>query len=123
MIMAQPQDLILSAVDALLYPSYVLGARGSIAAILSAAPGPCVALWDAAQAGDHTRARTLHEKLLVLWNAMSGPNLPACAKYAQSLQGCPSLYPRAPMPEASEAQKNAIRSALEQLGVDMDGNV
>lgn len=115
MIMADPAHLIFCAVDALMYPAYTLGARGSIAAILSAAPGASVAVWDAVKAGDHTRALELHEKLLVLWNAMNAPNLPACTKYAQTLQGCPALYPRAPMPEASDAQKADIRAAWEQL--------
>jgi 4-hydroxy-tetrahydrodipicolinate synthase len=49
---AKPDNLIFSAVDALLYPSYQLGARGSIAAILTAAPGPSVRLWDAVKAQD-----------------------------------------------------------------------
>src|SRR6185436_20420550 len=38
---------IMTAVDALLYPSFTLGAHGAIAAILTAVPGLCVQLWDA----------------------------------------------------------------------------
>jgi 4-hydroxy-tetrahydrodipicolinate synthase len=38
LMMIAPDKLIYSAVDALMYPSYALGAHGSIAAILSAAP-------------------------------------------------------------------------------------
>jgi 4-hydroxy-tetrahydrodipicolinate synthase len=112
---AGPADHIFSAVDALLYPSYALGARGAIAAILSAAPHASVALWDAVAAGDHGRALDLHGRLLRLWNAMAGDNLPACVKAAQSLQGCPAGRPRAPMPEASEAQRRAIQAALDGL--------
>lgn len=118
-IMSQAEDLIFCAVDALLYSSYTLGARGSIAAILTAAPQACVDLWEAVEKGDHARARDLHERLLVLWNAISADNLPACVKYAQTLQGCPGLYPRAPMPEASEQQRGAIRRALDGLGLDI----
>lgn len=110
-------DLIFSAVDALMYPSFNLGAKGGIAAILSAAPRACVELWDAVQAGNHEQALDLHRKLLPLWNAMIDDNLPACVKYAQTLQGCPALYPRAPMPGASETQRSAIRAALAGLGV------
>ena len=44
---------IMTAVDALLYPSFALGAHGAIAAILTAAPTLCVQLWDAVQAGAH----------------------------------------------------------------------
>jgi 4-hydroxy-tetrahydrodipicolinate synthase len=114
--MARPGDLIFSAVDALLYPSFTLRAHGSIAAILSAAPRACVELWDAVQANEHARALE-HTRLLALWNAMVGDNLPACTKYAQTAQGCPGRYPRAPMPQASSTQQAAIRKALDGLGV------
>lgn len=110
---SQPEDLIFSAVDALLYPSYVLGARGSIAAILAAAPATSVALWEAVAKGDHPRALALHLALLDLWNAMVSDNLPACTKHAQALQGCAAGHARAPMPDASELQQSAIARALE----------
>ncbi len=113
--MARPEDLILSAVDALLYPSFALGAHGSIAAILTAAPAATVALWNAVQSGDHKRALDLHRRLLPLWNAIAGDNLPACTKFAQTVQGCPALFPRAPMPPASPAQQAAIRAAMAAL--------
>jgi 4-hydroxy-tetrahydrodipicolinate synthase len=117
--MAQPEDMIFTAVDALLYPSFVLKVRGAIAAILSAAPRACVDLWDAVEAGDHAKALDLHGRLLPLWNAMVGDNLPACTKYAQSLQGCPAGHPRAPMPPATAAQQKAIRDALRGLRVEI----
>jgi 4-hydroxy-tetrahydrodipicolinate synthase len=117
MLDARPQDLIFSAVDALLYSSYALGARGSIAAILTAAPRASVDLWDAVQAADHGRAKALHERLLRLWNAIAADNLPACVKYAQALHGCPVGRPRAPMPPATETQQLAIRDALAGLGI------
>lgn len=114
-----PKDkLIFSAVDALMYPSYSLGAQGSIAAILAAAPGPSVALWDAVKAGDHVTALDLHGKLLRLWNALlPHDNLPAATKYAQHLQGAPSGLPRQPMPEASAEQRTGIEAALKGLGL------
>jgi 4-hydroxy-tetrahydrodipicolinate synthase len=115
MIMAQPGNMIFSAIDALLYPSFALGAHGSIAAILTAAPRACVALWDAVQAGDHRRAHELHRKLLPLWNALVSDNLPACTRYAQSLQGCEAGVPRAPMPPASSEQQTLIKAALQAL--------
>lgn len=109
------RGLVMSAVDALLYPSFVLGAHGAIAAILAAAPIQCVQLWDAVQRGDHAAALDLHKRLLRLWNALLGDNLPANVKYAMSLQGRAGGCPRAPMPPSSEAQQAAIRAALVQL--------
>ena len=116
LISAPAGSRILSAVDALLYPSFALGAHGSIAAILAAAPRVCVELWDAVRRGDHAAALDRHQRLLPLWNAMVGDNLPACTKYTQTLQGCPGGQPRAPMPPASAAQQRAIRAALDGLG-------
>jgi 4-hydroxy-tetrahydrodipicolinate synthase len=112
---AQAEDHIFSAVDALLYPSFALGAHGTIAALPAAAPGPCVALWDAVRRGDHATAHDLHRRLLRLWNALVGDNLPACVKCAQMLQGCPAGQPRAPMSAASAAQERAIEAALEAM--------
>jgi 4-hydroxy-tetrahydrodipicolinate synthase len=89
--------------------------HGSIAAILTAAPAACVQLWDAVQAGDHDRALEVHRRLLVLWNALIADNLPACTKYAQTLQHVPAGHPRPPMPPASPAQQRAIQAALRGL--------
>ncbi len=114
---AKPQNLIFSAVDALLYLSYMLGARGSIAAILTAAPGPSRRLWDAAQAGEHATARPLHEKLMPLWDAIGQDNMPSLCKYAQSLQGVPAGVARRPTSPATEAQRATVREALAGLGL------
>ncbi|MCY4024671.1 MAG: dihydrodipicolinate synthase family protein [Anaerolineaceae bacterium] len=112
LLLAGDDGAILSAVDSLLYPSFCLGAHGAIAAILSAAPERCVALWDAVVAGDHERALGLHRQLLPLWNALEGDNLPANVKTALALQGRPAGQPRRPMPVSSAAQCAAIQSAL-----------
>jgi 4-hydroxy-tetrahydrodipicolinate synthase len=112
MVMA-PDRLIYSAVDALMYPSYTLGAHGSIAAILSAVPHASVELWNAVKAADHRRALELHQRLLAVWNAIIADNLPACTRFAQTLQGLPKTWSRAPMPEPSAAQQSAIRKALQ----------
>lgn len=113
----KPGKLIYSAVDALMYPSYALGAHGSIAAILSAAPRASVALWDAVKAGDHARAHDLHLKLLRVWNAlMPHDNLPASVKFAQSVQGCPAGVARQPMAMPDAGRQQRIRTALNGLG-------
>jgi 4-hydroxy-tetrahydrodipicolinate synthase len=108
---------IFTAVDALLYPSYALGAHGSIAAILTAVPELCVKQWDQVQKGDYAGAIESHKKLLTIWNAISGDNLPANVRYAMELQGRPAGIPRSPMPASSEAQQKQIRKALKQTGI------
>jgi 4-hydroxy-tetrahydrodipicolinate synthase len=108
---------IMSAVDALMYPSFVLGAHGAIAAILSAVPRLYMEMWDAAQRGDHAKGRRLHEQLLPLWNAIFTDNLPANVKYCMELMGRPAGLPRPPMPPTAEQRKPAIREALRNAGV------
>jgi 4-hydroxy-tetrahydrodipicolinate synthase len=112
---------IMSAVDALMYPSFVLGAHGAIAALLTAVPTLLVQLWDAVQTGEHKQALMLHEKLLPIWNALGGGdnvfNLPANVKCCQELLGRKAGVPRPPMPASSPTQKAAIQAALRGAGL------
>ncbi len=110
---ARKKDVrILSAVDALLYPSFSLGAHGSVAAILTAVPALCVELWNVVNVGDHDRARALHVMLLRVWNAIFSDNLPANVRTAMKIQGRDGGFPRAPMPQSSPEQIKAISAAL-----------
>ncbi len=104
--------LIMSAVDALLYPSFALGAHGAIAAILTAAPELCVKLWNQVAADDNAGALQTHLKLLPIWNAIMDDNLPANVKTALAMQGRPAGAPRMPMPPSSSEQRAAIAAAL-----------
>ena len=112
---AKPDNIIFSAVDALLYPSYQLGAPGAIAAILTAAPGPSVKLWNAVIDQQWDKARDLHERLMPLWDAIGLDNMPSLCKYAQLLQGVESGYARKPTSPATDEQKAQVRAALEKL--------
>lgn len=109
--------LVMSATDALLYSSFTLGAHGSIGGINSAAPGLSVQLWDAVQRSDHPEALRLHEALHSIWNSIEGSNMPACAKFAASLQGRDCGVSRSPMDSPSGDQEEAIRLALTRAGL------
>jgi 4-hydroxy-tetrahydrodipicolinate synthase len=117
LIMAGDRARIMTAVDALLYPSFALGSVGAIAAILTSAPTMCVELWNAAQGGDHKRGRELHEKLLPIWNAIFDHNLPANVRYCMELQGRRGGVPRPPMSPSSPIQQKNIRAALANAGL------
>lgn len=106
---------IYSAVDALLYSSFALGAHGTIAATPAAIPGVCVALWNAVQAGDHAKALEMHTAMLTYWNTIVADNLPANIKTSITLQGCDAGLPRAPMPATTEAQLARIKPALDAV--------
>ncbi len=112
---------ILSAVDALLYPSFRLGSHGAVAAILSAVPEWSVALWEAVHGGDDARAFSLHKDLLRLWNAIDAPNLPANVRAAMRLQGREGGMPRPPMPASSETQRERVRAAFAMSSAGLVG--
>ena len=103
---------VYSAVDALLYPSFALGAHGSIAANPAAVPGVCLNLWNTVQAGDHKKAKEIHEALLRFWNAIVADNLPANIKFSLALQGCETGAPRMPMPATTAEQAANIRREM-----------
>jgi len=106
---------IYAAIDALLYPTFALGAHGAISQILAAAPGPCVEMWNLVQNGEHEKALELHKRLLKMWNCIAGDNRLAVTKYTLSLQGINVGNPRAPISPASDKQKQEVRKALNEL--------
>ncbi|MET3927050.1 dihydrodipicolinate synthase family protein [Devosia sp. 2618] len=112
MLRAKPENIVLTGIDALLYPSFALGAHGAISALTCGVPGVTVKLFNAVQAGDHKTAKDIHFRLNALWNAMRHDNLPACIKYIQHRQGLPMFHPRAPMERVSDEQKKAIDAVL-----------
>ena len=117
LVSSEQKGRIMTAVDALLYPSFALGAHGAIAAVLTAAPTLCVDVWDAVARGDHATAKAVHEKLLGIWNAINHDNLPANVKSAMKLQGRDGGLPRAPMPVSSPEQEEQIRQSLSAAGI------
>lgn len=105
--------VVLTAIDDLLYPSFMLGARGAIAATLTMAPRLCVRLWEEVGEGRHDEALVIHGKLLPIWRAIDGPNMPARIKAGLVMQGRSGGRPRNPMARVTAKEAKAIRAALE----------
>lgn len=106
---------VFAANDGALMSCYDLGAAGSIAAIATAAPKANVMLWNAVKNGERKEAIALHDRLLDLWNVLSGTNLPARVKAAQTLQGIPAGLPRQPMMGISDRERAQMADALARL--------
>ncbi|HEX6500845.1 MAG TPA: dihydrodipicolinate synthase family protein [Micromonosporaceae bacterium] len=108
---------VLTAIDDLLYPSFTLGAAGAIAATLTVVPGLCVDLWNATQAGDHATALAIHNRLLGVWQAIGGPNMPARIKVALAMLGRDGGQARSPMSPVTDAERAQLEQALRDAGV------
>jgi 4-hydroxy-tetrahydrodipicolinate synthase len=111
------EHVVLSAVDDLLFPSFLLGAHGAIAAVLTCAPRLAVRLWDACRAGRIAEARRLHAALLPVWRALEGPNMPARLKVALALQGRRGGLPAEPQAAVTDEQRLGLAAALQQAEV------
>jgi len=111
---------ILSAVDDLLYPSFVVGAHGTLSAIASVLPAHCVELYEAVQEGNHSRALQLHNQLLVVWRAMEDmTGFCGRVKCAIELQGRTAGVPRRPHRSAREDEREVLRAAFQEAGIPL----
>jgi len=108
-------NIILSGIDALLYPGFLLGMHGAITALTSAVPGPVVKLEQAVKEGRHADALRIHYRLNRIWNLLPQEIRPACVKYLQHLQGVPLYYCRAPMTMPDERLQKGIKLGLDEL--------
>lgn len=107
---------VFSAVDALLYSSFTMGADGAIAGILTVLPRLCVALWNACQAGDFERGRDIHEHILPLQRLHETPDYGARIKASLEVQGRHVGPPRLPSLPVSAEVHEQLRQAVEGSG-------
>jgi 4-hydroxy-tetrahydrodipicolinate synthase len=87
---------LFSAIDDMVYPSFVLGVDGTISGTSAVFPRETVEMFKAVQAGDYDRALRLHERLAPVWRAIDHPDFPARSKYAVVLSGRSVGKPRRP---------------------------
>jgi len=118
MILELPKDqIVYSAVDALLFPTYTLGAEGAIAALLTVLPELCVEQWEAYERGDYAKAKEIHYKMLPTWLAMDKHNMPSKTKEVLRQRGFNVGKPRSPFHPINDQDIKEITEALKHAGV------
>lgn len=110
---------IYGAQDDLLVCDYILGAYGSISAILTVFPELCVKQWDAVQAGRIDEALEIHSRLIPVWQlvGLAGMAFPGRVKKLLELLGRKGGLPRKPILEPEPEVIAQLRSALEKAGL------
>ncbi len=103
---------VYAAIDDRLGDCYAIGAVGSIAAINAAAPAANVRLWRACRTGDAAETARIGRFLADLWAVLTGNQLPARVKAAQTLAGAPASRVRAPMVDADGEVRRAIETVF-----------
>jgi 4-hydroxy-tetrahydrodipicolinate synthase len=109
------KGLIFSAYDELLYTTFDLGAAGAIAAILTLFPEIAVEMWNAVRTGNSEHAKALQVKLYPVWRMSVGPQFPRRMKEVLNQLGRPVGVAASPRSAASQAEKETIKRALQQL--------
>jgi 4-hydroxy-tetrahydrodipicolinate synthase len=113
----RPDFVVLGSGDEHLLTSYLIGSAGSQVSLAAVAPEACVALWDAAAAGDWPAARAVHERLYPLAVAIyrdppAGRSV-ARLKAALTVLGrisCDAVRP--PQTPATREEYQALEAAL-----------
>ena len=87
---------IFSAIDDMVYPSFMLGVDGTISGTSAVFPRETVQMLSAVQTQDYDRALALHERLAPIWRVIDHPDFPGRSKYAITLMGRDVGRPRRP---------------------------
>jgi len=107
--------LIWSGDDSLTLPMLSVGAIGVISVASHLVGKEIAEMVNAYQAGDISRAKELHLKLLPLFKVLFITANPTPVKAALAMVGKPVGVPRLPLIEANEKEKDQIRSVLKGL--------
>ena len=112
-----PGFLVLSGDDAFTLAMMALGAEGVVSVCANQVPGPMHDLVAACARGDFGEGRRIHNRLLRLMNLNFVESNPIPVKASLALLGlCEESY-RLPLCPPTDSTREALRSALRELGL------
>lgn len=112
---------IFNAIDDVLYPSFVLGVSGAIAAINTILPKASVKIYEAVKKGDHATALKLHNLMLPVVRAYYlKPNMPAYVKWLMNNSGWNVGLPRRPIMPLEKEEGKRLESVIKRI-VELEG--
>jgi len=117
---AVPENfLVLSGDDAMTLPLMAIGGRGLISVASNSVPSEMAQLVEAAERGDYTTARRLHQRLVPIMLGNFIESNPGPVKYAMAAMGlCEEVY-RLPMVPPRQASKDKMDGWLRDLGIEI----
>jgi 4-hydroxy-tetrahydrodipicolinate synthase len=108
---------VLQGRDTLIYPSLICGARGAVPATANVAPSLCVAVYEAAQKGDHEKARAAQLRLNKVRLSLALGTAPGGVKAALNLLGMSIGPSRSPIAALPPDKLDKMRTALKEAGL------
>lgn len=107
----------LSGDDILALGANLYGGKGCISVTANIAPALCAKMQEACLSGDWETARSLHQKLVPLHDALFVEPNPIPVKYALSRLGFIENEIRLPLVQASDKTKEVVDAALKYAGL------
>ena len=114
---SKPDFLVLSGDDPLTLPIMALGGKGVITVTANVAPTDMAHMVSAALKGDYEQARTIHYKLMPLFNALFLETNPIPVKAALAMMGKMSEEVRLPLTPLADEYRSTLREALQQAEI------
>lgn len=108
---------VLSGDDWATLPMLALGAKGVISTCSNVAPGEMVDLVRAFRAGDLARARSVHYRLLPLFDVLFCESNPIPVKAAVAMRGLIQEELRLPLVPISNGNRERLQAVLKELGL------
>ncbi|MBZ0234100.1 MAG: 4-hydroxy-tetrahydrodipicolinate synthase [Deltaproteobacteria bacterium] len=108
---------VISGDDATTFPLYAIGGKGVISVVSNVAPARMAEMWDAAVAGNWSRAREIHYQLRVLNNLLFAEPSPAPTKACLHLMGRIGPELRPPIYPVSAGLAEQLRAELAAQGL------
>jgi 4-hydroxy-2-oxoglutarate aldolase len=106
---------VLTGGAAVIYPAFVVGARGAVLALAAALPEKCAEVYELALRGEHEQARQLQLLLARASKTIVSENGIAGVKYAMDLRGYRGGLARLPILPLSEERKRAVAEVVGTL--------
>ncbi|MBW2275707.1 MAG: 4-hydroxy-tetrahydrodipicolinate synthase [Deltaproteobacteria bacterium] len=117
-IAACPDDFaVVSGDDALLLPMLAIGGKGGISTSSNVVPAELCELERAWRAGDSSRARELHYRLLPIFDILFCETNPIPVKAAVALTGAIGDEIRLPLTPISQPNRERLQAVLKEAGV------
>lgn len=112
-----PEFTVLSGEDAQTLDMYKLGAKGAISVTANVVPQDTAREWALFKAGRVAEAQKLHDRLMILHEALFFETNPIPVKTALAMMGLIEEEFRLPMVKISDANRARLKKALEAYGV------
>jgi dihydrodipicolinate synthase/N-acetylneuraminate lyase len=113
---SDPEVEVYTGNNLIVLPALVMGAKGSVSALASAAPELFVGLYESVLKGDYERARELQLTAAELQGTLEGLPYVGGIKHLVDRRGFSCGTTRRPLPEATEDVRRTIDARLEALG-------